>query len=228
MDHRSLALYRRNAFCSFVSDLRLDRRLSFLSWLVDAHLSRSDWSRFDLSSGVSFCLFSLFRALSLSLRSWSDIGMAFAVGHSIRKTMTLNTPKKATIGVSALYRRATFKENIAYRHNFIDNQMLSVRKKLTTYATVLSVNAIRVSRAITDILMSTMMNCSTLIAAIVVNNSKNDTAVVILLAMALIHCVCWMLDDWQGFLDSRCSLDFLVDLKCLDDPGLAYFLLTLE
>eukprot|EP00956_Cyclotella_meneghiniana_P036460 scaffold126090_cov46-Cyclotella_meneghiniana.AAC.1 len=98
--------------------------------------------------------------------------------------MTLNTPKKATIGVSALYRRATFKENIAYRHNFIDNQMLSVRKKLTTYATVLSVNAIRVSRAITDILMSTMMNCSTLIAAIVVNNSKNDTAVLILLAMA--------------------------------------------
>eukprot|EP00956_Cyclotella_meneghiniana_P031420 scaffold82344_cov89-Cyclotella_meneghiniana.AAC.1 len=60
------------------------------------------------------------------------------------------------------------------------HSMLSMRKKLTTYPTILSVNAIRVSRAITDILISTMMNCRTLIAVTVVN----DTAADILLANA--------------------------------------------
>ena len=65
-----------------------------------------------------------------------------------------------------------------------------MRKKLTTYATILSFNAIRVSRIITDMPISKMMNCRTLVAVTVVNDMTNDTAADILLAMTLTHCVC--------------------------------------
>jgi len=67
--------------------------------------------------------------------------------------------------------------------------MLSMRRKSTTYATILSMDATRISNATIDILVITIISCMTLTAVAMINAPTNDITVDTILVTALIHCV---------------------------------------